>query len=326
MFLAVLFTVLLCYSHAEGQGGVGINRADAAVGEGAYAIKGRIQVEDNSELARLRFRISLEGSATDSRSTVSDSDGAFAFNRLVAGNYTIVITGENNYQTTREFVVIQQAGAPVSMVQIFVRRKPTADPAFAGIPKSALEAYAKGMEAVEKQDDKKATEQFTKAIAEYPNFSQALSELGTIYLKQKDYDKAAETLKKAVEAKSDSFDAHYNYGAALYYKKDMPGAEAEFRKAIQLRETSALAHMYLGLIVIQDKKYDEARAEFEKAVNLPGGDGLWQAHRYLGGLYMSTDPKRAADELEKYLQLQPKAPDADRTRAAIKDLRAKSGG
>ena len=59
---------------------------------------------------------------------------------------------------------------------------------------------------------------------------------------------------------------------------------------------------------------------------MPGGDGLWQAHRFLGGLYMSSDPKRAADELEKYLQLQPNASDAQKTKDTIKDLRAKASG
>jgi hypothetical protein len=33
--------------------------------------------------------------------------------------------------------------------------------------------------------------------------------------------------------------------------------------------------------------------------------------------------KEAADELEKYLQLDPKAKDADQIRGTIKDLRAK---
>jgi regulator of sirC expression with transglutaminase-like and TPR domain len=35
------------------------------------------------------------------------------------------------------------------------------------------------------------------------------------------------------------------------------------------------------------------------------------------------DYKRAADELETYLKLVPNAADAERTRATIKDLRAK---
>jgi regulator of sirC expression with transglutaminase-like and TPR domain len=48
------------------------------------------------------------------------------------------------------------------------------------------------------------------------------------------------------------------------------------------------------------------------------------AHKYLGGIYWGLrDYKRAANELETYLKLVPKAADAERTRAAIKDLRTK---
>jgi len=55
-----------------------------------------------------------------------------------------------------------------------------------------------------------------------------------------------------------------------------------------------------------------------------GGDNLPQAHRYLGGLYQSVRRnKEAADELEKYLKLDPKAADAERIRGIIKDLRSK---
>nr|MBA2734600.1 hypothetical protein [Acidobacteriota bacterium] len=48
-------------------------------------------------------------------------------------------------------------------------------------------------------------------------------------------------------------------------------------------------------------------------------------HYYLGGIYWRKgDTKRAGDELEKYLQLAPKAHDAERIRATIKELRSKT--
>jgi regulator of sirC expression with transglutaminase-like and TPR domain len=63
--------------------------------------------------------------------------------------------------------------------------------------------------------------------------------------------------------------------------------------------------------------------EFEATIT-NGGENLALAHKYLGGLYMSTHKnKEAADELEKYLKLDPKAPDADRIKGTIKDLRNK---
>jgi TolA-binding protein len=56
-----------------------------------------------------------------------------------------------------------------------------------------------------------------------------------------------------------------------------------------------------------------------------GGAKASQAHYYLGGLYWrARDYPRAASQLEKYLELEPKAANADKVRATIKDLRSKS--
>lgn len=331
---ATVAVLALCFAFhpasVNGQGGVGSTRGDYGVAIGSHTIKGTVHLGDGAPLNGRHFRVTLESTDQSSRTTNTDTDGSFTFSSVPAGNWTVVVEATAEYEAAREPTPIDRAaGGPINIVAIFVKRKISTDPAFAGIPRPALEAYSKGLEALGKKDDKKALENFDKAVGIYPNFAQALTEMGAIYIRQKEYDKAIEALKKAVSLKADSFDAHYNYAVALYAKKDLTTAEQEFRTAIKLRETSALAHFYLGLLVVAQKKYEEARQEFEKAVNLPGGDGLAQAHRYLGGIYMSippVDPKRAADELEKYLQLQPNASDAEKTRATIKDLRAKSAG
>jgi regulator of sirC expression with transglutaminase-like and TPR domain len=81
--------------------------------------------------------------------------------------------------------------------------------------------------------------------------------------------------------------------------------------------------MYLGIALMSQKKLDEAKPELERAVSTNSSE-VAMAHRYLGGLYWGErDYKRAADELEAYLKLVPKAADAEKTKAAIKDLRSK---
>jgi regulator of sirC expression with transglutaminase-like and TPR domain len=81
--------------------------------------------------------------------------------------------------------------------------------------------------------------------------------------------------------------------------------------------------MYLGITLISLHQYDEAGKELQRALKL-GGDSLPLPHYYLGGIYWHNgEHKRAADELEKYLQLVPKAPDAERLRATINYLRSK---
>jgi tetratricopeptide (TPR) repeat protein len=82
--------------------------------------------------------------------------------------------------------------------------------------------------------------------------------------------------------------------------------------------------MYLGISLLQLRRYDEAEAELRRAATT-GKNEVSMAHKYLGGLYWSKkEYKRAADELEKYLELSPKAPDAERVRGTVKELRGKS--
>jgi Tfp pilus assembly protein PilF len=314
-------------ARAQVPGGVGSTQSGFGMNEGNHTIKGTVHLIDGTEIGNRHFRVTLESTDQPSRNTTTDIDGSFIFQSVPAGNWTVVVEATDEYESVREPSPIDRAaGSPINIVSLFLKRKISSDPAFAGIPKDALDAYSKGMQALDKKDDKKAEEQFNKAIAVYPNFAQALTQLGTLYLKKNDAAKAAETLQKAVAAKPDDFEARYNYGAALYFKNDNANAESQLREAVKLRDISAMAHMYLGLTLVRLKNYSEATTELEKAVNLPNGDHLAQAHKMLGGLYMNRDPKRAADELEKYVSLDPKGNDVDRIKQTIKDLRAKAGG
>jgi TolA-binding protein len=68
----------------------------------------------------------------------------------------------------------------------------------------------------------------------------------------------------------------------------------------------------------------EAERELRQAIKL-GGDSAARAHYYLGGLlWARREYKKAADELELYLKLAPKAPDAEQVKGTIKELRSKS--
>ena len=83
------------------------------------------------------------------------------------------------------------------------------------------------------------------------------------------------------------------------------------------------ARMYLGITLAMQRKLPEAEKELVAAVKFNTAE-VNLAHRYLGGVYIARrEYKRAADELETYLKLAPKAADAAQIRATIVDLRNK---
>jgi len=295
-------------------------------GEGSNQIQGRIYFPSGQSVSGRTIKVSLESiSNFGSNSTAVDQDGAFRFNGLPAGDYTVVVDAGPEFDRARESVNIDR-GANGRVLQVTVQLHPridTSNPLFAGIPKEALTLYQKGNEAARKGDAKAAVEFLSGAVAKHPDFPLALNELGAQYLVLKQWDKAGETFDALAKLKPTDAAAHLNLGIVAFNKKQMDEAETHLRKAVELKSPGPTAHYYLGLTLVSEKHYEEALKEFELTV-ANGGENIPLAHKYLGGLYMSTHKnKEAADELEKYLKLDPKAPDAERIKGTIKDLRSK---
>jgi Flp pilus assembly protein TadD len=321
--LVALILILTAPIVTDGQA-LGVNRGDNAGSGGRRTIKGQIYLPGGDKEIK-SFKVRLENPDAGLMTTVTDADRQFAFNGIAAGNYNLTVDETNEYEGARESVYVEgTSSGPVVMVPIYLRLKPSADPALAGVPKPALDAYIKGMDEVRRQNNKKAIEHLKAAVAAYPSFLRAYNQLGIQYLTAGDLDKAAEALAAALKLKADDFDANLNFGITLLQKKVFGEALSPLRKAIEQQKTAPTPHLYLGIALMNLKQLDEAQQELETTISLPGGNNLAQAHRYLGGIYWGKrDHERAAKELETYLKLAPKAADAERTRTAIKELRSK---
>lgn len=319
---SLLLTLLLSAAvmNASAQA-IGAHRGDTAGTGGNSSIQGHI-ISPTGRLPESRVRITLDSNDSSGRTTFADDDGSFNFNGLAAGPYSLVIDAGKEFEVVRESVFIE-AGKPMSNVPIYLRLKPEANPAFAGVPKAAIDFYQKALEAARKKENDKAMSLLGDAIKQHPQFALAHNELGVLYMSTGKVDKALEEYKAASAVLPDDPTIQLNYGSALTQKKDFAAAETQLRAALTKLDKAATGHLYLGITLIGLKKYAEAETELQQAVKL-GGEKMGPAHRYLGGLYWSRDPKRAADELETYLKLMPKAPDAEQTREAIKKLRAGS--
>lgn len=337
--------LLLCLpvTFAQAQSGV-----DTTGTGGRHKIQGRIYFPSGRRSDAASVRVLLESTSSEKLSVISDLNGSFAFTSIAPGSYTITIEAGDDYETARESLYVEgsgmrsrtlsTAGARADIPRTFnviinLRlKRPTGaaarpaiiNAALANAPKPAVALYDKAMEAVQAGDSKKAVDLLKNAISYYPEFTIALNELGVQYLRLGQPDKAAESFRSSLKIRPDEFMPRLNYGIALLEKKQIAEAEAQLRLAIQKNDTSWVAHMYLGITLMNLRRYDEAEQELQRTLSI-GGDNLSLPHYYLGGIYWGRgDHKRAADELEKYLQLSPKAPEADRIRVTIKDLRSKS--
>ncbi len=339
--LPVLLTVLLSLAAiANAQAGGGVDSTGTG---GRHSITGRL-VFPSGQRADARLKVRLESPTNGDLTVLADGNGNFTFRSLSAGSYVVVVEGGDYFETVREDIYIDPpvvdprtntSIGPISRpytVQIYLRPKEgdqqtkpgVLNAALASVPKPAVELYEKGVAAAQRGDTDQAIDDFKRAVGLYPNFGLALNELGVQYLRKGELDKAADALSKVLEISPEAAEPRLNYGIVLLQQKKFTEAEKQLRDAVKKNEHAYTAHLYFGITLIYVKNYPEAETELQKAVTI-GGPKAGQAHYYLGGLYWQTGKRQqAADELETFLKLEPKAANADQLRNTIKELRSKS--
>jgi Flp pilus assembly protein TadD len=340
--VALLLLLLLTLA---GPASAQVGGTDGTGTGGSHIIQGRLVVPSGRR-AELRLKVRLESSGAGDLYVFSDVNGNFRFTGLRPGSYTVVVEGGDEFETAREPVLLETSnvrtrrgeiiGTPFSRpitLHVYLRAKREAsgsatppgvlNAALAGVPKPAVELYHKGVEAARKNENERAADLLRQAVDTHPNFPLALSELGVTYLKLKRPEKAAESLAASLKLAPEDHGTLLAYGRALLELRRPAEAEGQFRKALKKNAASPSAHLYLGVILLGRREFEEAEREL-RAATQPGGGEVAMAHYYLGGLYWELKQyKRAADELETYLKLAPSAPEAERLRVTIKELRAK---
>jgi len=333
--LCGLLIVLCAGSSCAQVGGIDPDPGDPGTG-GRNTIQGTIFVSNGRRLDR-RAKVRLR-SINGDQFMMSDDSGAFSFRRLKGGTYTLTVDAGSDFEVAYETVDLielprRRGGGEgqTQTVQITLSTRTgivgpsgTVDASTAGIPEAARMLYKDALEAAQAGDGKLAIEKLEAALKIHPNYMSALNELGLQYMKLKKYDKAEESLRQALKIAPEAFTPRLNYGILLLQKKDYVAAATELQRATQKDSSSAAAHLHLGRAFVNLAIYNKAEKELQQAVSIGGADVI-EAHRYLAAVYIETrENLRAANELEKYLNLFPAAKDADKVREIIKQLRAQN--
>ena len=336
--LFILLGMLLLSPSAMAQGS---GKSSTGTG-GIHVIQGYVFFPSGRR-AEGNIVVKLQSLQYSELQVIADSSGAFTFSQLAPGSYTVIINAGNEYELYSDSVFID---SDLNMSRMGVRLPPNpqrhtvmahlqlkikvgAKPgvvsaALAAVPEKARKLYERGMEEARTENAAKAASTLKEAVTLYPNFPLALNELGVQYLKLRQVDKAIEVLREACKLNPDAAPARLNLGIALLEAKQFNEAEGHLREAVKGNPSAPTAHMYLGIALLRLSKYDEAEKELLVATTANVSQ-LAMANYYLGGLYWrKQDYPRAVEQLEKYLALTPNAPDAERVRTTIKDLRART--
>jgi regulator of sirC expression with transglutaminase-like and TPR domain len=317
-------------------GGIDMDPGDRGAG-GKNTIQGKIFVPGGRKLD-IRAKVRLRGAMGADLFQMSDDSGAFTFWRVRGGTYTVIVDAGKDFEIATEQVDIVETAQRrndrgiIQTVSILLQPKVasspskpgTVDASAGGVPEEARQLYRHAVESAQSGDRRKAIEELRQALAISPNFVTALNELGVQYMNLKEWDKAGESLRAAVKFGPEAFHPHLNLGILLLQLKDYKAAAVELELAVQKNSLSASAQFQLGRTLVNLNKYDAAEKALKHSISIGGEDAI-EAHRYLAAVFIERrNSLAAADELELYLKLAPKAKDADRVRAVIKDLRSQA--
>jgi type IV pilus assembly protein PilF len=191
----------------------------------------------------------------------------------------------------------------------------------ANVPKKAVEIYRNAIKLARSNDHQAAVEQLKLAIAEYPSYMDAFNEMGVQYMRLNELEKADEALRSALKIKPDAFEPLINHGIVLFRLQRFDEAEIVLRSALKAKKNSPVVHYYLGRTLTELNRFKEAEKELDLALT-HSDDQMTEVHRMLANLYIAKgENKRAVKALEKYLELVPTAPDADKLRQLISELK-----
>ncbi len=332
LFQPVLFLVICFVLGSAGFAqGIGDRNRAADGGDGNFGLQGRVILPDGKPA--VNARVSISSAESPGSSSVTNQDGIFQVGSLRAGNYSITVRIPG-LPAENETLTIDRDSAPGRTFNVVIHMRAEgpfkadaseASPLLKDVPKAAAEKFRNGEEKLRSNDYRGAIAQFDEAIKIHSSFAAAHYEKGSALLKEKNLDGALASFVKAVSVKPDYLEAKYSVGYTQFLKKNYEVAAAVFDDVIKQKRDLPEAHMYLGISLYYLKNMDAAEASLRSAVAIRDNQSVALAHRYLGGIYLQKKRNSdAAAELQKYLDLVPKAPDADRLKAAIEDLRKRS--
>ena len=338
----VMLTIILCsHTASTAQGLNGINSSGTS---GNEVIQGKIYFP-RGHTSAMRPVIKLQSDGSSELTTVANFDGSFSFTNLRTGSYRIIVNGGDEFENAFETVAVGSAGPVpaqgnpsqyampvIYQVQIYLQPKGSLgansdagqqQAALASLPKPARDLFNQGLESARLGNHTKAIELFRQVISQAPNFELAYNEMGVQHLALGQADKAAEAFAKAVKLAPEAFVAHLNYGIALLNLNKFAEAEEQLRQALQKNAAAPTGHYYVALALMKQHEFEAAETEFKLSIT-NSKDRIAPAHKYLGGIYWHNKQySRAADELTKYIELEPNATDAAQIRDTIKSLRSR---
>ncbi|HWS98866.1 MAG TPA: tetratricopeptide repeat protein [Pyrinomonadaceae bacterium] len=190
------------------------------------------------------------------------------------------------------------------------------------VPKEARKAFKEGLKFRKENATARALESLDRAVSLYPDYFQALAERGDLRVLQRKLAEAEADFARALEINPRYAPALRGAGYCKLENREFAAAAVHLERAVTAQPANPNTHLLLGIAYLELDRRDAARASLIKALafNVPQS---MRAHIYLGKLFARERLYlEAAEELRKYLEANPSAPDAAELKAIEAQWRA----
>jgi Flp pilus assembly protein TadD len=178
----------------------------------------------------------------------------------------------------------------------------------------------------QKSDYPGSIKQFQRAVDAYPNYYEALAQMGLAYLKMKDGAHAEQSLRKSIEVSQERYADAFSLLAAFYASvRNFADAEQQARKAIELDPNSWHAQSELAQALLGLGRAAEAETSAQAAARLqPDNPTIYLV---LADIHIELRNNAALlEDLNGYLKLAPNGPYAAKARQQRDELQQQSAG
>ncbi len=321
----------------------------AVCAQSGHIIRGKVRTADGVAVAQAHVELQGGNGARIGQTTTS-SEGDFAYDGLSETSFTIVVSSPDYQTASHEVRFFKRIDASTpgetQFVEVVLTPKkrastPSAVPVFVqDVPPEARKKFEEAAKLLKDNKADKALPLLHEAVKLFPDYFEARLSLGSELAKAGRLNEAIVELEKARKVNPRDARLYYLFGMILM-QKQMPGAAAEvLAEAVRLSpndpqlpylRATALIDSTASITSVSPEETKkkvaillDAERSLLTAFDL-SGKKLFMIHLQMARVFEKrNEPKRAADELEKYLRSSPKDKNAAAIRTAIDKLRGKS--
>jgi tetratricopeptide (TPR) repeat protein len=300
----------------------------------SITIYGTVRLPDGSRAAKALVQLSCQ--LGPSLQTFTNDLGRYEISNVPRGRFWLTALNRSDpdqFSDPVEFETSRSAPSRL-LINIYLRTGVKIEPssrerstvitltaAAQHVPKPARKAFERAQKYRSKNQREKALESYSRSIDIFPTYIQAYAERGHLRIATMQVEEAVADFSHALALDNSCEAALRGLGICKFQQENYEGAIEYFERAIAASPRNAVNHLFSGVCHSQLGRHNVAKAALEKALAIDS-TGAVRAHVHLANLWIKENrPREAITELEDYLAAVPNAPDAEKQRAILKQLR-----